>query len=267
MLAIVALSVFIAETALMFLFDALPPLSPVWGSLLDSTLLIIIISPMLYFFLFRPLRRTSELKSLVDNLNTEISNRKKLEDALKQSREQYRFLVDNINMGIAHIDVNYKVVTANRFHGKMLNRQPKEYVGKYCFMEFEKRDAICPHCPGRKAMVSGDPEETENEGVMDDGTRVSVNIKAFPVFGPDGQPTGFIEVVEDISQRKKAEETQAHLMEEINRAREELEEANAQLKEKVGSLEKFQRLIIGREERILQLKKKVKELEGEKAED
>lgn len=265
MIGIIVFSVFLAETSLMFILDDLPPLPPVFHALLDSTLLTLTIAPMLYFFIYRPLRQRSELKHLVDTLNAVISHRQIAEEELKQTKEQYRFLIDNINMGIALIDVNYKVVTANRFHGNMFQKPEGTFVGKYCFMEFEKREDVCPHCPGRKAMISGNIEEAETEGVLDDGARVSVHIKAFPIIGTSGQITGFIEVVEDITQRKKSETNQHNLIEKLKHSQESLESANANLKAKMEELEKFQRAIMGREDRILQLKKRLKELEGEKA--
>jgi PAS domain S-box-containing protein len=40
----------------------------------------------------------------------------------------------------------------------------------------------------------------------DDGSRFYVRIQAFPVFGQDGTATGFIEFVEDITERKQIEE-------------------------------------------------------------
>jgi PAS domain S-box-containing protein len=55
-------------------------------------------------------------------------------------------------------------------------------------------------------MVSGKTEEVETYGVRDDGSRIYVRIRATPFFGPDGVMNGFIEVVEDIGEHKKAEE-------------------------------------------------------------
>ena len=69
----------------------------------------------------------------------------------------------------------------------------------YCFNEFEKRDIVCPHCPGTEAMETGETATAETEGVRDDGSRFSVRIYAFPLRGDDGRPRGFVEVVEDNS--------------------------------------------------------------------
>jgi PAS domain S-box-containing protein len=55
-------------------------------------------------------------------------------------------------------------------------------------------------------MVSGKTEEVETYGVRDDGSRIYVRNRTTPFFGPDGVMKGFIEVVEDIGERKKAED-------------------------------------------------------------
>lgn len=54
-LAIMAFSIFIAEAFIMFLLLVLPPFSPLVEAFLDSLLLVVLLSPVLYLFLFRPL--------------------------------------------------------------------------------------------------------------------------------------------------------------------------------------------------------------------
>ena len=56
-------------------------------------------------------------------------------------------------------------------------------------------------------MATGQPAEVETEGVRDDGNHVQVRVQTFPVFAPDGTVTSFIEVVEDITERKRMRET------------------------------------------------------------
>jgi signal transduction histidine kinase len=92
---------------------------------------------------------------------------------------------------------------ANPTHGKMLDKPPSELVGKKCFREFEKRDTVCPHCPGVLAMETGVPTEVETEAVRDDQSRFDVRVRAYPAFGEGGRVTGFIEIVEDITEKKR----------------------------------------------------------------
>ncbi|MDD5327266.1 MAG: PAS domain S-box protein [Phycisphaerae bacterium] len=128
------------------------------------------------------------------------------EENLQKSELLYQTLMKHIHLGITLIDTNYKVVTTNTGQGKILNKPHSKLVGKYCFREFEKRKAVCSHCPGTQAMAMGHPAEVETIGVRDDGSRVPARVQAFPVFGSDGTVQGFLEVVEDISGRKQAEE-------------------------------------------------------------
>jgi diguanylate cyclase (GGDEF)-like protein/PAS domain S-box-containing protein len=127
-------------------------------------------------------------------------------DELKLSETRYRTLVDNIDLGINLIDADYNIVMANAVQSKNLHKPVSEFIGKKCFREFAKRDTVCPYCPGVRAMVTDKPVEVEVEGVRDDGNRYDARVQAFPVFGQNGTASGFIEVAEDITGRKRMEE-------------------------------------------------------------
>ncbi len=142
-------------------------------------------------------------KTKFEHLSHSITDSKKLQEGLKQL---YRSIMENVHVAITLIDIDYKILIANRTIGEKFNKPVSELIGRKCFREFEKREAICLHCPGKQAIATGQPAETEAEGVRDDGSRFPVRIQAFPAVEPDGTVTGFIEVIEDITERKKAEE-------------------------------------------------------------
>ena len=147
-----------------------------------------------------------ELEQRIKELKKEAVKRKKIEKALKESEERYRSLVDNIDFGVTMIDSDHNIVITNISQARMFNKPVHEFIGKKCFREYEKRENVCPHCPGVQAMSTGHTAHTETEGIRDDGSRFSASINAFPILNEEGQPIGFIEIVEDVTERKKAEE-------------------------------------------------------------
>ena len=164
------------------------------------------------------MRDDGKLRGIVC-LALDITKRKRAEDALRRSEELYRSVVENVSAGITVIDANFTLVAVNPAQARMFGKTPDELVGKKCFREFEKRDAVCPHCHGVEAMATGRPVDREKEGVRDDGSRFTARVQAFPLFGPNGDVTGFVELVEDITQRKQTEEL-------LQRAKEAAEAAN-----------------------------------------
>ena len=126
------------------------------------------------------------------------------QDHLRDSEEKYRTLANNINLGITLISSDYKILMTNGGQGNMFGKPPRDFVGKYCFQEFEKRGEVCPQCPGAKTMATGKPMEVDTVGVHDDGTFHYAHVRTFPTFDSLGKVNGFVEVVEDTTASRLA---------------------------------------------------------------
>jgi len=108
--------------------------------------------------------------------------------------------------GMNFISADFDLIMVNRTNERLYGKPVASLLGKKCYKEFERRDEPCPHCPGRLALATGETHETEAVAWHDDGTRLYARIRAHPVLGPDNTPTGFIEVVEDFTEQRRAED-------------------------------------------------------------
>jgi two-component system NtrC family sensor kinase len=83
------LSVFCAETFVMFLFLVLPPIPALIETFVDSTLLTLLITPALYFFLYLPLdKQMSEHQLIEQELRLSEAHLKQQAQELKQTMQR-----------------------------------------------------------------------------------------------------------------------------------------------------------------------------------
>lgn len=149
---------------------------------------------------------TKAFNLMIESLQEYIEKIISAEKRINEREQLYRSLVENVNLGITLIDRDHNIIMANSAQGKMFNKPPDNFIGKKCFYEFEKKEHMCTHCPGTKALETGLPQEVITEGKRDDGSVFTVKIKAFPVGKDYGNSEAFIEVVEDITEQIKTEQ-------------------------------------------------------------
>ncbi len=165
------------------------------------------------------------LRRLVPAIERELRDaeirkeRRRTAEALRESEERYRSLVDNIDIGVTLVDSRFKVIMTNAAQSRRFSKHVDEIVGKKCYDAFFDSTSTCAYCPAGRAMRDGQPAEVEVERLVGDGKTRNLRIKAFPTFGKDGVITGCIEVVEDITTRARMEEQlrQAAQLEAIGR--------------------------------------------------
>jgi len=86
-------AIFITETVVMLFLSLLPPFSTWVQALIDALLLILLLFPLLYFFVLRPMRvHTTELLRIYEQLRDQITERKQAEAALLESEKHLRYL-------------------------------------------------------------------------------------------------------------------------------------------------------------------------------
>jgi len=86
---IVAVSIMVVEIAIMFLFGLLPPMPPMVGNIVDGILLTLLLLPVLYLFLFRPLSgRVRALSQAENSLRLQNEELKEKTRQLLEAQEE-----------------------------------------------------------------------------------------------------------------------------------------------------------------------------------
>src|SRR5208337_3607759 len=163
---------------------------------------------------------------------TDMSEHKRLEDALRKSEAKYRELVENANSIILKMDTNGNIIFFNEFAQKFFGFELNEILDKNVMgsivpiTESSGRDLskmtkdICTH-PQRYI-------NNENENVRSNGERVWVSWTNKAITDDQGNIVGVLCVGNDITALKNAEN-------ELKRSRDELE---IRVKERTAELEK-----------------------------
>ncbi len=160
------------------------------------------------------------------NLSIDITDRKRSEEALRESEEQYRAFFELALVGIAQVDpVSARLLRVNdRFC---------EITG-YCREELlHKTVRDLTHPLDRKAdwdafsrMLRGETPEynAEKRYIRKDGGVIWIHAVARAVRGPDGRPLRTVGIVMDITERKLAEQERERLIVELERSNRELQQ-------------------------------------------
>ncbi|MCP4693407.1 MAG: PAS domain S-box protein, partial [Desulfobacterales bacterium] len=152
------------------------------------------------------IKSDDELGRLAYFFNKMAADLQQRETDLKVSKNLHQTLVDNVGLGITLIDRNYEILMVNAAQRELAGKSARRMVGERCFTALREREVACSNCPGRRAMATVRPERVERSGKREDGSEFHATVTAFPVLDLAGGVEGFVEVVEDVTDRKRAEE-------------------------------------------------------------
>ena len=142
--------------------------------------------------------RTAQLTKTNEQLKREITERKQAQDALKESEEKYRSMMEAMGEAVYICSQDYRVEYMNP---AMVKRTGWDATGELCYKVINELDEKCPWCVYEK-VLEGESFETEIVSPKDGR---SYNISHSPIFHEDGSISKMT-IFRDITERKQAEE-------------------------------------------------------------
>lgn len=142
-------------------------------------------------------------------LHTEIDERRRTEDALRASEEQYRLLADNTSDVIWTSDLNFNMTYVSPAVEKLYGWQLQDWdtIGPTDYMP-PASIALAQQSLARslEAWPEPRPATLELEQYRKDKTSFWVEVSARLLAGADGQPRGVIGVTRDVTERRRVAE-------------------------------------------------------------
>ncbi len=123
------------------------------------------------------------------------------QQALHESEERYRRIVETTNEGVWMIDVHNKTTFMNRRMAQMLGCEADMGIGRSPleFLDEAGRATLAAH------IANPISHQVEVAYVRQDGTKISTLLEATPIFDINGHYTGTLAMVMDITERKRSE--------------------------------------------------------------
>jgi PAS domain-containing protein len=206
----------------------------------------------------------------------DISERKRAEDELRRLTIFQQTILNSVAYSIVSTTPDGIVTGFNPAAERLLGYQAGEVVGLETSARWHDPEEVARRAqqlsrelgvtirPGFGVFVAracrGLPDEGEWICIRKDGARVPVLLSVTALRDERGQITGFVGLIYDMTERKRAEEALRRLNQELERR---VADRTAELQTTNQELQRANKLFVGRELRMAELKEKLRGLEKE----
>jgi two-component system cell cycle sensor histidine kinase/response regulator CckA len=148
-----------------------------------------------------------------------VNKRKAADDALRESEEKYRTILESIEEGCFETDIDGNLTFFSNPFLKILRYSRDELLGANIGKYTSPDTAAKMNGITERLRETGKPENvTDYDVIRKDGSNVSLELSVSLLKDQDGQPVGYRGVLRDVSERKEAEEEKHKLETQLQQA-------------------------------------------------
>jgi PAS domain S-box-containing protein len=135
----------------------------------------------------------------------DITVRKRTENALRESEERSRAVINQSTAGITGTDLTGRIIFANQKFCSMLGYKERELVGQTIFQITHPGDMAESRRLFRRIVNKAEPYQLEKRYRRKGGSTLWVSVSAAPLRDAEGKTKSAVAVIVDISDQKKAQ--------------------------------------------------------------
>ncbi|MHC3129403.1 MAG: PAS domain S-box protein [Candidatus Bathyarchaeota archaeon] len=149
-----------------------------------------------------PIRNKNGNLIAISEMAIDITERKKAEEALRDSDKEKSAVLDSMSELVVHQDLEHRVLWANRQATISAGISAEQFQGSYCHEIWANSANPCTGCPVEETIKTGQPQQ--GEITTPDGRVWSIS--GYPIKDANGNTTSIVEVATEITEQKKTEE-------------------------------------------------------------